>query len=299
MNDERKPRQDPTGHATIPPGLRPYLGGTAQAEEHPHHKDLVMDAAFAKIIDAIGEDVQEIDPDVGVGNVSKYVGPAIVPDGAKGKAFTAKVKIVESAANDVANNGDKAVGESPWASDAVAVVPAAVLPSSHAPRGSAPKVESASSGGGGSRGRAIAVAVGALGVVVIVGVWVVAQRPQEVVAPSGPAGSGMATGAPEVASVRGSESAVVAAPTAPPASPLGTSEVDAGASLAPTAPTGPAPHTLKGRGTREDPYDAAAPAPAITVAPIAPPPPSAVIPIAPAPSATTPKIKPVEDTSVF
>jgi hypothetical protein len=316
MNDDRNPGPDPIGHATIPPDLLPFLRETPQAEEEHHATDPRMDAAFAQIDEAIGEDVQEINPDLGVGNASAYVGPAVVPDAAKGKAFTAKVKIIERHATRnplpvpaPANDGEKdttqdrappssrgglrldgrtarlmaqagaekAAEESPWASDAAAVVPAAVLPSSHAPRGSAPKVESASPGTGGSRGRAIALAITALGIVVLVGVWVVARGSREVVVTPAPAGSGTATVVPAVPSARSSGSAVVAAPTAAPPIPLGTSEVDAGASV----PTGvaPAPYMPKRSAVKgEDPYDAATPAPARTVEPVPPPPSATVVP---------------------
>ena len=72
--------------------------------------------------------------------------------------------------------------------------------------------------------------------------------------------------------------AVVAPPVAPsvsavvpPPGPVGTTEVDAGVSVAPSLPLIPA--KPKGNGGRiEDPYDAAAPGPAKTVAPVVPPP---------------------------
>jgi hypothetical protein len=278
MNDDRSPKPDPIGHATIPPELRPFLGATAQAEEQRHRTDPTMDAAFAQIHDALGEDVQEIDPDLGVGNASAYVGPALVPDAAKGKAFTAKVKIVERQAKSdplpaPTNDGERAAGESPWASDATAVVPAAVLPSSHAPRAAVPVAEGAAPGSGGSRGRAITVAIAALGIMVFVGVWIVARGSRVVVTAPTPAMSGTATAAPSVQS----SAAMVPAPS-------GTSEVDAGASWAPRAPTTAAAYKPKHVVVKgEDPYDAAPPLRAKTAEPVVPPPSLSVIPSPPPP----------------
>jgi hypothetical protein len=173
-------------------------------------------------------------------------------------------------------------------------VPAAVLPSSHAPRGSVPVAEGASPGGGGSRGRAIAVVIGALGIVVLVGVWVVAIGPREVVVTPVPAVSGTATAAPAVPSVQSSASVVMPAPSA---APIRTSEVDAGASVAPHAPTTAALYKPKGAIVKgEDPYDAAAPLPAKTVEPVVPSPlpPTTVGPVVP----VTPTAPPPSDSTV-
>lgn len=301
MNDERKPKQDPIGHATIPPALRPFLGGTAPVKEESHGKNPAVEAAFAQINDALGEDVQEIDPDVGVGNVSAYVGPMLVPDVAKGRAFTAKVKIGESDRLPVAaEDAEEAGRESSWASSAAsAVVPAVVLPSSPAPPGSVPEKEnekekeSASSREGRSRGRAIAVAIAVLGVVLAVGVWIVARGSREIANRPEPAVRGSATGAP---SARSSGEAVVApAPAAVPASPA---PVDTGASLVPRAPKGnaPAPYKAKTSAIKsEEPPAEVTPAPVETVAPVVPLPPTAsavvetVAPNVPPPEPTAPK----------
>ena len=224
-----------------------------------------MDAAFAQINDAIGEDVQEIDPDVGVGNVSKYVGPALMPDGAKGRAFTAKVKI----------------GESPGTKEKEASQPA--------PPVSVLEVERGAAGERRARGRAMAVALVALGVVVVAaGVWVVAKGPgqQGVGVRPVAAGSGSASVAPAVPSAEASGAVVESAPPVAPR-PMGTSEVDAGASLAPRGPTRPAPYKPKSRAVKgEDPYEAApvpVPVPAKTVEPVVPPPSLSVIPSPPPP----------------
>ncbi len=294
MNDERKPQRDPIGHATIPPELRPFLDRTARAEEPQHRVDPVMDAAFAQIDDAIGEDVQEIDPDVGVGNASAYVGPALVRDGARGKAFTAKVKIIESGAksdrppvpaNDATKDAragqETTLDQAPPSSrggmrlggrTARLMAQAAV---EHAPPVSVADRdrEGVSAAGGRSRGAAIVVAIAALGVVVAVGVWIVAKTPPVVGSVPAPEVSGTASAAPAVPPARPSGEAVVPAPSA---QPVGTVEVDAGTSLAPSGPT--APYKPKGSIVKpEDPYDAAAPlaTPAKTIEPVAPPPPSA------------------------
>ncbi len=308
MNDERKPKQDPIGHATIPPALRPFLVGTTPVKEEPHDKNSAMEAAFAQINDALGEDVQEIDPDVGVGNVSAHVGPMLVPDGAKGRAFTAKVKIVESDRLPApAEDAEKEAGrESPWASPAAAaVVPAVVLPSSHAPPVLVPEKEnekekeSASSREGRSRGRAIAVAIAALGVVLALGVWIVARGPREMANKPEPAVRGPATGAPSAPSARSSGEAVVA--PAPIAVPVSPATVDAGASLVPSAAPAPAPYKAKTSAIKsEEPPDAAAPAPVETVAPVVPLPTSAVPTVTPTappkpPASTNPFDKPNYD----
>jgi len=216
------------------------------------------------------------------------VGPVLVPDTAKGRAFTAKVKIIEGGPVPApANDAEKADRESPWANHAAAVVPAAALPSSHAPPVSLPEQgneqeneqeqekESASSGNGRSRGRAIAVAIAALGVTMAVGVWIVASGPGVVGSTPEPAVRGTATGAPAVVPSGAASAAVV---------PVGTAGVDAGASLAPSAVPGPAPYKGKSSAVKsEDPYDAAAPTPA---------PAKTVEPIAPQPSAAVPTVTP-------
>jgi DNA polymerase-3 subunit gamma/tau len=306
MNDERKPKQDPIGHATIPPALRPFLEGTTPMKEKPHGKNPAVEAAFAQINDALGEDVQEIDPDVGVGNASAYVGPMLVPDGAKGRAFTAKVKIVKSdrlpvAAEDAEEAGEEAGRESPWASPAAAaVVPAVVLPSSPAPPVSLPEKEnekekeSASSRKGRSRGRAIAVAIAALGVVLALGVRIVARGPREMANKPEPAVRGSATDAPSAPSARSSGEAVVA--PAPVAVPVSPASVDAGASLVPSAAPAPAPYKAKTSAIKsEEPPAEVTPAPVETVAPVVPLPPTAsavvetVAPNVPPPEPTAPK----------
>ena len=90
----------------------------------------------------------------------------------------------------------------------------------------------------------------------------------------------------------------------PAPAPTMTAELDAGASVAPAVPSGPAPTKPKGHpGTREDPYDAAPPTPAKTVEVVVPPPPTVVLPapiapvvssapVAPPPSATA-TVKPI------
>jgi hypothetical protein len=317
MSDEPKPKQEPIGHATIPPALRPFLVRTAPAEAHPHRKDAGMDAVLAKINDAIGEDVQEIDPDVGVGNASKYVGPAAVPDGARGKAFTAKVKIIERAAE-----GDRAAAKDGGANEAddeptmeqeppssrgglrlggrtarlMAQAAAEKTAAEYAPPVAVPGAVSGSSSGGRARGRAIAVTMAALGIVVAVAVWIVSKGPRE--AGHAPVVSGAASGstssAPSVPAVDSSGTAVGAAPTAPlpPPPATGAVEVDAGATLAPTVSTSvTAPYKPKGAIVKaEDPYDAAAPLPAKTVDVVVPPAPAVTVApaIAPRPLPTVP-----------
>jgi hypothetical protein len=307
MNDHRKPKQEPIGHATIPPGLRPFLARTAPVEEPQRRDDSAMDAEFAKINDAIGEDVQEIDPDVGVGNASKYVGPALVPDGAKGKAFTAKVKIAEGKAKSdrppaPANDGGGAERDREDETTLDRAPPSsrgglrlggrtarlmAQAAAEHAPPVSVPGSEKRASEVGRSRGRAIAVAIGALGVVVMVALWVVRKGPEPQGAHVPPAPT--VSVAPAVPVGDSSGAAVVTAPTAPSPAPLGAAVVDAGASVAPSVPTAavPAPYTPKKRGSTDDPYDAAAPAPVITTEPIAPPPPSSLPTALPKPPAST------------
>jgi hypothetical protein len=266
MNHKRNPLLDPNGHATIPPDLRPFLEeNDGEEEEAERAKNPAVNAAFVQIQDAIGEDVQEINPDVGVGNKSAYVGPALVPGGAKGRAFTAKVKIIESAA---AEAEEEAAAEK---------VPAVAV------------AKGATENGG--RGRSIAVAIAALGIVVAVGGWIVAKGPREV---ARPAASGAAIVAPAVPAV-GASSAVVPSAAA-------TAGVDAGASLAPSAPTGVAPAPYKGKGVfvkGEDPYDAAAPLPVKTVEVVVPPPPSAVPTVTPIviPSVTPTARTPTDSTA--
>jgi hypothetical protein len=302
------------GHATIPPGLRPFLARTAPVEEPQRRDDSAMDAEFAKINDAIGEDVQEIDPDVGVGNASKYVGPALVPDGAKGRAFTAKVKIAEGKAKSdrppaPANDGGGAerdrdredettLDRAPPSSRGGLRLGGrtarlmAQAGAEHAPPVSVPESDKGASDVGRSRGLAIAVAIGALGVVVMVALWVVRKGPEPQGAHVPPALT--VSVAPAVPAVDSSGAAVVAAPTAPSPAPLGASQADAGASVAPSVPTAiaPAPYTPKKRGPTDDPYDAAAPAPATTVEPIAPPPTTTTPPIPPIPVTAAPSALP-------
>ena len=301
MNDERKPKQEPIGHATIPPGLRPFLVRTAQAEEHQHRKDPGMDAVLAKINDAIGEDVQEIDPDVGVGNASKYVGPALVPDGATGKAFTAKVKIAESKAkserppapaNDAANDvGAREAEDEPTLEQGppssrggmrlggrtarlMAQAAAEKAAGELAPPVSVPRAGRVSPSGGRARSRTIVVAIAALGVVVAVGVWVVAQGPHAGSNTPAPSVSGAASSTPAAPAMSSSGAAVVVVPTAPPPPSLEVLEADAGAKVA----TAAAPYKPKGPFVKgEDPYDAAGPLPAKTVDPVVPPPPSTTV----------------------
>src|SRR5882672_3893498 len=96
MSDDRKPKDDKLGSTTIPPELRPFVGRTAHPEAGRRSDNPAMDAAFAKIKEALGDDeddTQELDPDRGVGNASAYIGPRGVPKPAPGRAVTAKVKI--------------------------------------------------------------------------------------------------------------------------------------------------------------------------------------------------------------
>jgi hypothetical protein len=308
MNDERKLKQEPVGHATIPPGLRPFLSGAAQAEEHEHRQDAGMDAAFAKINDALGEDVQEIDPSVGVGNASRYVGPAAVPDGARGKAFTAKVKIIESPANDAQvtaagadeeTTADRAPPSSrgglKLGGRTARLMAQAATAADHAPPVAVPEHVRAAPGAGSSRGRAVAVTIGALAVVVGVGVWVVAKGPHQASETPAPARSAVVSSAAAVPAMSASGAATVAAPTAPPPPALGTAEVDAGAPVAPNGPAGAAAYKPKGPVVKgEDPYAAAAPLPAKTADPVVPPAPAvtvapSIVPtVAPRPPPTAP-----------
>ena len=299
MNDERKPKQDPIGHATIPPVLRPFLGKTTATVEPENQKNPAVEAAFAQIKDELGDDVQEIDPGVGVGNTSAYLGPAVIPGRAKGRAFTAKVKIIEGHADHrppaPANDAAKVERKSPWAGTPAAVAPAAVapaavapaavaLPSSPAPPISLPEgeqeQEQEQGKQGRSRGRAIAVAIGALGVIVAVGVWIVARGPREVGSTPEPAARGTASGAPAVLPSGAAPAVVGPAPSSAPA------KMDAGASLSPSAvpavPQVPAPYKGKGGAVkREEPYDAAGPAPVKTAEAAVVPPPAVVPTVAP------------------
>lgn len=249
------------GHTTVPPGLRAFFGAAAQTAEHAHREDAGMDAAFEKIDGAIGDDVQEIEAGIGAGNASKYVGPALVPDGARGKAFTAKVKIVERVASEAANDARVAEPAPPVA------------------------VAGITRGADRSRVRAIAVAIGALVVVVGVGVWVVAKGPRAVGTTEAPAGSGVVSGAMAAPVMSGSGAAMVAAPTVSAPAAVGTAEVDAGAAVVPSGSAGAAAYKPKGGVVKGgDPYDAAVPLPAKTVEPVVVPPPSlTVIPSTPPP----------------
>jgi hypothetical protein len=236
-----------------------------------------VNAAFVQIQDAIGEDVQEINPAVGVGNKSAYVGPALVPGGAKGRAFTAKVKIIES----VAEGEEEAAPPSAHLrlGGRTARLMAQAAAAEKVPAVAVAKEATEN----GARGRAIAVAIAALGIVVAVGGWIVAKGPREV---ARPAASGAAIVAPAASSAVVPSAAATASATA---------GVDAGASVAPSAPTGVAPAPYKGKGgvvKGEDPYDAAAPLPVKTVEAVVPPPPPT-----PAPSTTVSPVVTVTPTA--
>jgi hypothetical protein len=183
---------------------------------------------------------------------------------------------------------------SPWAKDAeVAPIAVVNLPSSLAPRAaSEPAPQSEQPAGvpvGGNTGVRV---LGVLAVLALLGFaafqLMPKTQPQEALTPVPVRSAGPAV-APPTAS-----GPVVAPPVAPsvsaaipPTVPLGTVEVDAGASVAPTAPVAP----VKVRTKIEDPYDASVPATAVapvmsapllqTVAPVPVPAPSGPSPLQP------------------
>jgi hypothetical protein len=177
---------------------------------------------------------------------------------------------------------------SPWTTEAAAVkVAASALPSSLAPS-TRPATATASEkpvSGAPQGGRALRVMV-PLAVMAVLGFAVFQVIPKDrgpeqigvVPVPSGPAS--VAAAVPPAAASSGA--VVVVAPIAPPPRVLGTAEIDAGSSLAPSAPVGPSPSKPKPRN--DDPYDAAAPMPVKTAEPVAPAITATVAPVAPAPS---------------
>jgi hypothetical protein len=183
----------------------------------------------------------------------------------------------------------KTVGvASPWTTETAAVkiaaseLPSALGPSTRSePAPASEKPASAAPQGG----RALRVMV-PLAIVAVLGFTVFqvipkGTQPEEVGAL--PVASGLAIVATTVPPAAESSGAVVvAAPTALTPPPLGTAEIDAGASVAPSAPVGPAPSKPKARN--DDPYDAAAPMPAKTIEPVAPATAPTVAPTVPVPA---------------
>lgn len=175
---------------------------------------------------------------------------------------------------------------SPWTTEAAVVkVAASALPSSRAPS-TGPATASEKPVSGASQGGRVLRVMVPLAVLVVLGFAVFQVIPRDrtpeqigaVPVPSGPAS--VASAAPPAAA--SSTAAVMVAPPAPPPRVPGTAEIDAGASLAPSAPVGPLLNKPKVRN--DDPYDAAAPMPAKTAQPIAPATAPTVAPVAPAPS---------------
>jgi hypothetical protein len=181
---------------------------------------------------------------------------------------------------------------SPWAKDAeVAPIALVNLRSSLAPGATSEPVPQSEQPAGVPVGGNTRVRVlGVLAVLALLGFaafeLMPKTHPQEALAPvpvrsAGPAVAPSTASGPVVAPpVAPSVSAVV-----PPPAPVGTVEVDAGVSVAPTAPVAPA----KPRTKLEDPYDASAPGPAKTVEAVvqAPPPTPIVTPPVATPTATS------------
>lgn len=211
---------------------------------------------------------------------------------AEAAAAKAKAEQDETTLQQV-QSADSGPANSPWANEAeVAPIAAANLPSSLAPGATperAPQSEKAAgvpvdSGNKGVRGMGVLAVLALLGVAAFQ--LMPKTHPQEALVPVPVRSAGPAVAPPEASG------AVVAPPVAPsvsavvpPPAPVGTIEVDAGVSVAPTAPVAPA----KPRAKLEDPYDAAAPVPgpAKTVEAVVPAPLPTVAPVATTPHAAS------------
>ena len=285
-----------TGHATIPPELREYVGKRQRAVVERGGEDAAQGAVFsalmvsaseqaeaeAKAAEAAARAAAAQEPARGAGNASAYVAPAVVPQMALGARLTGKVKInvvtgvVESLGGAGAEDDETtiergAAGESPWAQETeVRPIAAADLPSSHAPVATRAAAAAAEEKPGARRSGVWAAALG--GAAVLVAIAVVRFGPEG-------AGSGVvSTSGAMIASV--SVSAIVSAPSAVMVAPSvsvqvvdpvvpavsATAEIDAGAPP-PAVPTAVvAPVKVKSTGKQvDDIYDAAGPSPAKTV----------------------------------
>jgi hypothetical protein len=173
---------------------------------------------------------------------------------------------------------------SPWAAEPAGIA-AAVLPSSLV----APPVVTEPEAPRRRRAPFPAWAKAIVAVIAVVGpvtlLWALLVRPGrgENVEPARAGASG-GSSAPTTPTMSATASPIL--PVSPPA-PVLTADADAGASLAPPAPSGAATTKPKAHpGTREDPYDAAPPRPAKTAEAVAPPPPT-IEPPAPIPPIVT------------
>ena len=227
-----------TGHATIPPELREYVGKRQRAVVERGGDDAAQGAVFSALMVSASEQAEAevkaaeaaasaaaaAEPARGAGNVSAYVAPAVVPQMALGARLTGKVKInvvtgvVESlggADAEAEAEGDDettvergAAGESPWAQETdVRPIAAGDLPSSHAPV--ATRAAAVEEKPGGTRRAVWAAALG--GAAVLVAIAVVRFGPEG-------AGSGVVSTSGAM-SVSVSSSAIVSAPSAVMAAP--------------------------------------------------------------------------------
>lgn len=317
MSDEQKPRRDSGGHITIPPELRPFSAKEGANPVRVREKSPGAEAMFTKIAGELGDEaneVQVIDPERGVGNASAYVAPLKVPAPVVGKGVTSKVKIDAAKAKSdpppamavIEVLDDVGAGEpaaSPWAKAPVMAIDAGALPSALLPRPvEGGVVESKRPEPKERRYGLLALAIGAvvvgLGVVMVLKMGEVPDRPAGGAAPSMAAASGVGTaGAPPVAA----ESAMATAPPTATAMATGgaagmeapaASAVPSAGAVVPSAPSAPHP-----KPREDDPYDAAPPlgaAPVKTGAPSAPPSPTVTPNVPPASTKTL-----VEDRPVF
>jgi hypothetical protein len=275
------------------------------------------EAMFSKIAGELGDEgseVQVIDPERGVGNASAYVGPLKVPAPVVGRAVTSKVKIDAAKAKSdpppamavievLDDGGEREAEASPWAKAPVMAIDAGALPSALLPKPvEGGVVESKRPEPKERRYGVLALAIGAvvvgLGVVMVLKMGEVPERPAGGAAPSRVAGSGGApagAGAPPGAAESATATATATATGAGGAAGMGVpaaSGVPSAGAVVPSAPSSPHP-----KPREDDPYDAAPPlgaAPAKTGAPSAPPSPTVTANVPPASTKTL-----VEDRPVF
>lgn len=314
MSDHRrKAAESDPGHVTIPPSLQGFSARREKPKVQRRGDDAALDAAFGGLEGVAGAgpavDAATQDLTRGAGNLSAYVAPAEVPAAAPGVRQTGKVKINVPEENEEGEEGPpsaglglrldartgrlmaqaakKAAAESPWAQETVTVpVAAGVLPSSLLPGAKTepapPSVQEKPAGVPEDGNRGVRV-MGVLAVVAVIGYAAFQWMPRTVTPPEALVPVPARSAASAVQRPEASGVAVVppVAPSVSAAVPAGTVEIDAGASVAPSAQVAPA--KPKGNGGRiEDPYDAAAPGPAKTVEPV-PPLPITTTPVAPPP----------------
>ena len=259
-------------------------------------------SAPAPAVDAVDQDLSR-----GAGNLSAYAAPVEAPAAALGVRQTGKVKINVAAEDDdekappgsglgvrldartgrlMTQAAKKAAAGSPWAQEtAIVPVAAGVLPSSLLPGAKTepapPSVQEKPASAPEDRNRGARV-MGVLAVVAVLGYAAFQWMPRTPTPPEALVPVPVRSAAPAVVPQPEVSGAVVppVVPNASAVAPAATVEVDAGASVVPSAPVAPA----KPRAKIEDPYDAAAPSPAKTVeAVVIPPPALTALPAVPVP----------------